>query len=151
VLDSQGVRASAWATVRALIDDRRVRYVFVGGVAAVGYYVAFSVMWLLFSAHVHYDLVAVAANALTVAGTYPLYRRYVFQSNVRWIRGFPRFYVTSLTGLLTSLVGLPLLIEVAHVPVLISQAVLIVAVPLINYQVHRFWTFRHRPVTNPEA
>jgi putative flippase GtrA len=53
--------------------------------------------------------------------------------------------------LLTTLVGLPLLIEVAHVPVLISQAVLIVAVPLINYQVHRFWTFRHRPATNSEG
>jgi putative flippase GtrA len=151
VLDSESVRSSVWTTARSLFDDRRVRYVLTGGGAAVVYFVAFSVMWLLLSGHVHYDLVALAANAFTAVSTYPLYRRYVFQSNVRWIRGFTRFYLISLASLLTSLVGLPLLIEVAHVPVLISQAVLIGLVPLINYQVHRFWTFRHRSAANPEA
>ena len=45
------------------------------------------------------------------------------------------------------LAGLPVLVQVAHVPVLAAQAALLCAQPLINYQVLRLWAFHVRPPT----
>jgi putative flippase GtrA len=151
VLEKSRPRSAGWTTLRVVVNDRRIRYLFAGGVAAAVYYVVFAIAWLEVSAYVHYEVVVVAANALTVVSTYPLYRRFVFQSAIRWISGFPKFYLTSLTGLFIALAGLPLLVEIGHVPVLIAQAIVIVAVPLLNYQVHRFWTFRHPPAASAES
>lgn len=46
---------------------------------------------------------------------------------------------------------MPLLIEVLHVPVLPAQAIVIAAVPVISYLLHRFWTFADNSHTQPDA
>ncbi len=130
--------------LRTLAGDRRVRYVVVGGLAAVIYYATFSVGWLLLSRTIPYLLMAVIANIVTAVSTYPMYRSAVFQHAGPWLAGFLRFYVICFWSLLWSLVGLPLLVEVGHVHVLIAQAIIVLAVPLLNYQIMKFWTFRHR-------
>ena len=128
-----------------LAQDRRVRYVFAGGVAALIYYLVFSGGWLLSAGRMPYLAMAVVANLVTAITTYPLYRRGVFRVTGPWLSGFLRFYVICLWSLAFGFVGLPLLIEVAGVPVLLAQAIVIVASPLINYQVNKFWAFRTRP------
>jgi putative flippase GtrA len=128
--------------VTRVVGDRRVRYVLVGGAAAVVYYLIFSAGWLAFAERIPYLLMAVIANVCTAIVTYPLYRREVFQHTGPWLPGFLRFYATCLWALVFSLVGLPLLVEFGHLHVLLAQAIIIVASPLINYQIHRFWAFR---------
>ena len=126
-----------------VLADRRFRYLVVGGVSAVVYYGLFSAGWLLSGGRIPYLLVAVLANFLTCVSTYPLYRRRVFASTGPWLPGLLRFYLVCLWALAFSLVGLPLLIEVAHVPVLLAQAIIILLSPVINYQFSRYWAFRH--------
>lgn len=136
---------------RALIADRRVRYVAVGGVSAVVYYAIFTAGYLLLgewispTAGFSAVVVAVFANLATALLMYPLYRVGVFAGEGPWLSGFLRFYTIALWSLLWSLVGLPLLIELAGMHPLLAQGIIIVAVPLLNYQIHIFWTFRHRP------
>ncbi|MEU7868203.1 hypothetical protein [Dactylosporangium sp. NPDC049140] len=55
---------------------------------------------------------------------------------------FARFYVICLWALVFMYVGLPLLVELAHVAVLPAQALLIVTAPLINYRPSKLWAFR---------
>lgn len=137
--------ASKLATsLSRLIGDRRVRYLLVGAVSALVYYAIFSVGWLALGHRIPYLLMAVTANVCTAVVTYPLYRREVFQYTGSWLPGFLRFYATCLWALAVSLVGLPLLVELGHLPVLIAQAIIILVSPLINYQIHRFWAFRER-------
>ena len=89
---------------------------------------------------------------LAAAVSYPLYRA-IFGSADNGERGrlpgFLRFYVIFLGGLLFVLGGLPILVEVLGMPVLLAQAGLILAWPLLNYQLLRLWAFRshgpHRP------
>lgn len=126
----------------ALVNDRRVRYLAVGGVSAVSYYGFFAGAYLLTGDHLHYLILTVMANLVCAVVTFPLQRRFVFQSNGPVVRGFLKFYVICLWALAFTMLGLPLLVEVCHVPVLVAQAVLIVAAPLINYQLSKFWAFR---------
>jgi putative flippase GtrA len=128
--------------IRAVLGDRRFRYLLVGGVSAVVYYGLFSAGWLLSGGRIPYLAMAVIANFLCCVSTYPLYRRGVFGSTGAWLPGLVRFYVVCLWALVFSLVGLPLLIEVGHVPVLIAQAIIIVVSPVINYQISKYWAFR---------
>ena len=127
-----------------LLRDRRVRYLFAGGVAAVVYYATFAGGWLMSDGRVPYLLMAVVANLVTAVSTYPLYRNVVFGATGPLLPGFVKFYLICFGSLVFNLVGLPFLVEVVRVPVLLAQAVLLVTAPLINYQVNRFWTFRPR-------
>jgi len=129
---------------RVVARDPRVRYVVVGGVASVIYYSLFSAGWLVGQGRVPYLLVAVLANVATAVLSYPLYRRGVFAWDGPWLPGFLRFYVIGFWSLMVSLIGLPLLIELGHVPVLVAQAILLLVVPVVNYQVNKHWTFRRR-------
>jgi putative flippase GtrA len=136
--------AERWGFARSVLRDRRVRYLFVGGVSAVVYYGTFSAGWLLSGRHIPYLAMTLIANFVTAVLTYPLYRRGVFRFDGPWLSGFVRFYMVCLWALVFAFVALPLLIEVAHVPVLIAQAIVIVVGPVINYQIIKYWAFRHR-------
>jgi putative flippase GtrA len=128
-----------------IVRDRRVRYLFAGGVAAAVYYGSFAGGWLLSGGRVPYLLMAVIANAVTTIVTYPLYRTMVFGSATPWLSGLARFYLICLGALAFTAVGLPALVEIAHLPVLLAQAIIILVVPVVNYHLNRHWTFRHRP------
>ena len=100
-----------------------------------------------------YLVVTAAANLSTALIMYPAYRGFVFGSTTGWLRGFAKFYTVYLLGLACSLLGMPLLIELLHLPVLLAQAVVIAAVPVISYLLHRTWTFRdtHKPTDAQSA
>jgi putative flippase GtrA len=130
--------------IRAIVNDQRIRYLATGGITAVVYYTIFSAGWLLLHGRIPYLAMAVIANLLTAVLTYPIYRVAVFRATGPWIAGFARFYAVFVWGLIFSLGGLPLLVEVLHMNVLVAQAIILVASPLINYQLHKLWAFRHR-------
>lgn len=125
-----------------VLNDRRVRYVAVGAVSSAVYYALFAGIYLLTRQHLHYLAVPVLANLGCAVATYPLQRRWVFHAEGPVLAGFLKFYVVCLWAMVFTYAGLPLLVELAHVPVLLAQAVLIVAAPLLNYQLSRFWAFR---------
>lgn len=128
--------------VRTLLADRRIRYLLVGGIAATVYYGVFSAGWLLSGGAIPYLAMAVLANAVCTVTTYPLYRRGVFRAAGPWLPGLAKFYVICLWSLAFTLAGMPLLVEIADLPVLLSQAIIIVVSPLINYQMNKYWAFR---------
>jgi putative flippase GtrA len=125
-----------------LLADRRIRYLFTGGIAAAVFYGTFAGTWLLLRDQVPYLLVVLFGSIVTALTTYPIYRFAVFNSTGPWLSGFFRFYTVSLWGLGFNFAALPFLVEIVHLHVLIAQAIVILAGPLINYQLHRRWTFR---------
>jgi putative flippase GtrA len=129
-------------TVERVLSDRRVRYVAVGAISSAVYYALFTAIYLTTRHHLHYLAIPVLANLGCALATYPLLRRWVFQATGPLVQGFLKFYVICLWALLFTYAGLPLLVELAHVPVLLAQAILIVTAPLINYQLSKFWAFR---------
>jgi putative flippase GtrA len=117
------------------------------------YFGLFWLGWHLLEGTVPYLAVTAMANLGTALIVYPAYRSFVFGSSTGWLRGFAKFYTVYLVGLVCSLLGMPLLIEVLGVPVLLAQAIVIAIVPFVSYLLHRFWTFADSPHTGkmPEA
>ena len=130
--------------VRTLANDRRIRYLVVGGIAAAVFYAIFTAGWLLLSHRIPYLLMVLIANVATAILTYPLYRTGVFQSTGPYLAGFLRFYTICFWNLVLAFIVLPLLVEVFHLHVLVSTAIMLVLVPVLNYQVAKLWAFRHR-------
>jgi putative flippase GtrA len=130
--------------VLGLLKDQRVRYLLVGATATLVYYGIFAGLWLVSSGHVPYLAVAVIANLCTAVLTYPLYRVVVFRTVGPWFSSLVKFYVASLWGLLFVFFGLPLLVELANVPVLVAQAIMLLCIPLINYQLNKTWAFSRK-------
>ncbi|WP_432981624.1 GtrA family protein [Dactylosporangium sp. CA-233914] len=130
------------ATVERVLSDRRVRYVAVGAVSSAAYYALFTAIYLTTRNHLHYLAIPVLANFGCALITYPLQRHWVFQSKGPVLSGFLKFYVVCLWALVFTYAGLPALVELAHAPVLLAQAILIVTAPLINYQLSKLWAFR---------
>ncbi|MFI5497048.1 GtrA family protein [Actinoplanes sp. NPDC051859] len=125
-----------------LAEDRRVRYVGAGGISAAVYYGLFAAGWLALGNRVPYLVVAAVTSTLTAILTYPIYRAFVFRATGPVLTGFLRFYVVCVWALLFSLGGLWTLVDVAGLPVLLAQAIVITLGPLINYQAGRLWAFR---------
>jgi putative flippase GtrA len=130
--------------VEALAADRRVRYLVTGGTAAVVFWVIFTAGWLVVHSWLSYTPWTVITSLITALVMYPVYRNRVFRSDVGWFVGFLKFYAISLWGLLFSLVIMPLLIELADVPVVVATAIALLLQPLVNYQMLKFWAFRSR-------
>jgi putative flippase GtrA len=124
--------------------DRRVRYLAAGGFGALLYYLLFTAGWLLWGSTVPYLVTAAATSTVCAVVTYPVYRTLVFRADAAGLAGFLRFYALCLGALAFSLGGLTVLVELAGLHVLLAQAVIVLAGPLINYQLGRLWAFRRR-------
>jgi putative flippase GtrA len=124
-----------------VLRDHRIRYLMVGAGTNLLYFALFWLGWQWLEGKASYLVVTAAANLATALMVYPAYRGFVFGSTTTWLRGFWKFYTVFVIGLVTSLVGMPLLIEVIGVPVLLAQAIVIAVVPVASYLLHRFWTF----------
>lgn len=121
--------------------DHRIRYLMVGAGTNLLYFALFWLGWQLLEGTVPYLVVTAGANLGTAVLVYPAYRGFVFGSTTTWLKGFWKFYTVFVIGLVASLVGMPLLIEVLGVPVVVAQAIVIAVVPVVSYLLHRFWTF----------
>ncbi|MCO5973010.1 GtrA family protein [Actinoallomurus soli] len=124
---------------------QRVAYLLAGAGTAGVYYGLLGIGLLVFGAAMPYLLLAVFSHLVTALLVYPVYRRVVFPVTGRtWLPGFLRFYAVGLGFLATSLVGLPLLVELAGIPVMVAQALLILVSPPSSYVINRGWVFATR-------
>ena len=115
---------------------------FAGGLAAFLYYGLFTGGWLALSPRLPYLLISALASTITAIVTYPIYRSVVFHATGPLVAGFLRFYLVCVWATVFGLGALWMLVEVAGLHPLPAQAIVIIAGPLINYQIGRLWAFR---------
>jgi putative flippase GtrA len=118
----------------------------IGGAATVALYSALLALGLLIlEERVPYLFLVVVSHLMAVLIVYPWYRLVVFRVSAgSWITGYLRFYVVGLSFLATSFAGLPLLVELAGVPVLVAQLFVIPVSAVLGYAINRSWAFRSR-------
>jgi putative flippase GtrA len=133
---------------RALIStlgSHRTTYLLAGALTAGVYYALLGLALLAVGDRVPYLFLVLVSHMVTVTAVYPWFRRVVFRvSGEPWITGYLRFYAVGLGFLAASIVGLPLLVEFAKIPIMIAQGLIIAVNPPITYFIHRKWTFRKR-------
>ncbi|MEP6842914.1 MAG: GtrA family protein [Pseudolysinimonas sp.] len=140
--------------VRRLLADERVRFLLVGGVnTAVGYGL-FVVIELSIGRWIGYLGSLYLSYALAVTLAFVLHRRLTFRAHTTGgsaLVDFARFCSVYVVALAVNTIGLPLLVEVGHLPPIGAQAIMVVATTLISYLGHKYFSFRRAaPDDHPE-
>jgi putative flippase GtrA len=133
----------------SLLRERRITYLIGGALTTAIYYGIVALGLAVFGSAVPYLLLVVASHLITVLIVYPWYRFVVFPDAVEsWLSGCLRLYIVGLSFLAASLIGLPILVELASIPILIAQGVIICASFPTSYIINRKWAFRnHRSIS----
>ncbi|NYI57582.1 GtrA family protein [Cellulomonas soli] len=129
-----------------LLESQLVRFVAVGVVNSAFGFGLFALLQLTLGHVVHYLVILTVAQVVSILEAYVLQRWLVFRVRGRWWRELVRFSSVYAVSFAINLVVLPLLVEVAHLPVLLSQAMVMVGTALGSFVAHRSFTFRRPAV-----
>lgn len=130
------------ARVRRLLELELVRYGLVGVVNTAFGYGVFIALQLTLGTVVHYLVVLVVANAVSIVEAYVLQRWLVFRFTGGWWAGLLRFSTVYLVALAINAALLPLLVEVVGLAVIPAQGIAIALQAFGTYVAHRLFTFR---------
>lgn len=129
----------AW---RALLADRRLRFLLVGGFnTVVGYLLFVFLYWALGSA-LHYLVLVVLAHFLAVINSFLTQRRWVFPDRRAGLAAFWRFNLATLSSLAFGLVAMAVLVDLLAIHPLVAQALVVVLSSIGLYLMHQRYTFR---------
>lgn len=140
-----GVRSA-----RLLLQSERARYLAVGGWNTLLGYLLFAGLVLTLGERVHYLLLLLVAHVISVLQAFFLYRVLVFRVRGRLLGDLLRFWSVYAGALAVNAVVLPLLVEVGGLPVLPTQAVLVVATIVTTYVANKRFAFKRVPTAQTE-
>lgn len=127
-----------------------LRYLLVGLWNTIFGYGLFALLLATIGDHVHYLVLLVAATIIAILNAFALYRAFVFRVSGQVILDLARFSVVYLVALAANIAALPLLVEVAGLPVLVAQAFIAAGTVAATFVAHRAFSFR-RAGTGPRA
>ena len=134
-----------------LVADRRVAYLIVGVFNTANAFLLFIVaQWILGDSFAGYMSSLLISHVLGVLCAFVLHRRFVFRVRGHVWLDLARFEVVNLAALGLNAVLLPLLVEVAGLPVILAQVVAGGLAVIGTYFGHLLFSFR-RPATTSEA
>lgn len=138
--------------IRNLVGDERVRFLVVGGFNTVFGFLLFTGIELLFGRWIGYIVTLLISYVIAIIVAFILHRHVTYRvtgtGNV--IVDFLRFASVYLVAIAINLVALPLLVELAHFPPILAQALITIVTTLVSYFGHKLFSFR-RPRPQPPA
>ena len=127
-----------------LTDDRKekIRFLVTGGWNTLFGYFSFILLYSLFASAVHYMLLVVISNLLSITNAYISYKTFVFKTKGNFLKEYSRFYVVYGASFLASLILMPALIELLHIHPYLAQAIMITFTVIISYFGHKSFSFK---------
>ena len=124
-----------------VVRDQRVAFLAVGGFNTAFGYLLFTMLLLLLG-HRLYLVALLCAYVISVLLAFVLYRHLVFRVHGHVLADLWRFVTVYLSALAVNVVMLPVLVELAHLPVLLAQAMIVLVTSLISWMGHKHYSFR---------
>jgi putative flippase GtrA len=124
-----------------VVRDQRVAFLAVGAVNTVFGYLCFAGLLLLLGQS-RYLVALVCAYVIAVLFAFVLYRFLVFRVRGHVLADLWRFSTVYLTSLAVNFVLLPLLVEFAHLRVLVAQALIVFVTSIMSWLGHKHYSFR---------
>lgn len=128
--------------VVGLLGDQRVAYVLVGATNVVVFMVLFVLAYGTLGDDIGYMGCLVSAYVLAILCAFALHRYFVFKVRGQVWGDLLRFTLVNLGTLAINAVLLPVLVELAGLPVLPAQVLAVVVTVVLNYFGHRHFSFR---------
>lgn len=123
-----------------LHGPRLLRYAVSGGLSALTHLGTLTLLVETGSARP--VLASTIGFALSIVVSYLLQKQWVFASATRHRTAAPKFLVATAVGFTLNAVVLTIGTEVLSLNYLLVQAVALVLIPISNYLINSFWTFR---------
>ncbi|MTD14109.1 GtrA family protein [Nakamurella sp. YIM 132087] len=123
-----------------LLLDQRVAFVLVGAFNTAFSFAVFTALDLWWHTWVQLELLIAQQSSLVTA--FVLHRRFVFRVRGHVARDFLRFELVQITSLLLNLALITVLVDLAGLPALPSQAGVTVLLVLLSFFGHRDFSFR---------
>jgi len=125
-----------------VVRDQRVAFLVVGGINTVFGYLCFAVFLVTVGQRSHYLAALACAHVVSVLFAFVLYRFVVFRVRGHVLADLWRFETVYLAALAVNFVLLPVLVEFAHLPVLLAQALIVLVTSLMSWMGHKHYSFR---------
>jgi putative flippase GtrA len=124
-----------------VVRDQRVAFLAVGGVNTVFGYGVFA-GFLLLLGQSGYLVALVSAYVIAVLFAFATYRFLVFRVRGHVLADLWRFATVYISSLAVNFVLLPLLVELAHLRVLMAQALIVLVTSMMSWLGHKHYSFR---------
>lgn len=125
-----------------LLRRQEVRFALLGVANTAFAYAVFAGLEVTLGRVAPYLAVLVVTYLIGVTEAFLVQRRWVFRSSTPWLPAYARFWSVYLVSLGLNALALPLLVEVAGLPVLLAQPLVLLLVAVGSFTVHRAYTFR---------
>lgn len=140
--------------MKRLLGDERIRFLFIGAFNTAFGYTLFVAAELLFGHHIGYLASLFISYPIAVVVAFGLHRHFTFRvsgsGNV--LLDFGRFVGVYAVALAANALALPALVEVAGLPPIVAQALVVVMTTLISYVGHKWFSFRRpKSAADPQA
>jgi putative flippase GtrA len=122
--------------------EQQVRYLLVGGWNTLFGYGVYALLYWLLRRHMSYVLILVPANVIAITQNYFGYKFVVFRTHGNYLREYFKTYLVYGAAFVVNLGLLPLLHEVAGLPVLVAQAVAMAVTVVLSYFFYKYFAFR---------
>lgn len=123
---------------------QELRFLLAGAYNTVFGYLTFTLLYFLLHTRIHYLVVALLCQPVSLTSAFIVHRNLVFKSQEQWQRSFIRFNLSQLAAFLFGVVGLYSLVRFGHLAPLVAQALVVTASVLVTYLLHRHFSFRRR-------
>jgi putative flippase GtrA len=124
-----------------VVRDKRVAFLIVGAINTVVGYLCFVGFLAIFGQR-HYLVALACAYVVAVLFAFVLYRYVVFRVRGHLLADLWRFVTVYLSALVVNFVLLPVLVEIAHLPVLVAQALIVFVTSVMSWIGHKNYSFR---------
>ena len=131
-----------------VVRDQRVAFLIVGGINTVVGFLCFAGFLLLLGKQ-RYLVALLCAHVVAVLIAFVLYRFAVFKVRGHVLADLWRFETVYLSALAVNFVLLPALVEIAHLPVLLAQALIVLVTSVMSWVGHKHYSFR-RPASSED-
>jgi len=131
-----------------VVRDQRVAFLVVGGINTVVGYLCFAAFLVTvgrqWAGPSGYLAALACAHVVSVLFAFVLYRFVVFRVRGHVLSDLWRFETVYLSALAVNFALLPLLVEIAHLPVLLAQALIVFVTSVMSWVGHKHYSFRRR-------
>lgn len=124
------------------VRDQRVAFLAVGAVNTASGFFWFVFFYWLVGHRFGYLTSLACAHVTSVLCAFWLYRHLVFRVRGHVLRDLARFETVYLSALAVNFALLPLLVEIAHLPVLAAQALIMLLTSVMSWLGHKNFSFR---------
>jgi len=128
--------------------QEKINYLLVGGWNTVFGYFIFVLLYYLLVHRLHYMLIFIISNIISISNAYVGYKTFVFKTKGNYLREYIRFYMVYSTALIINLGLLPLAVEFIHLSPLSAQGIIMVVNVIFSYFGHKYFSFGGKKATS---